>query len=374
MYRFGIQLYRSFDPRSMACLVAWAAASIVWCGSALGAESEEELVPEEKVERFSVHGYADIQFGADSREDSGSFIQNEVSLFLRAQSPDERWTLFSELEFDRIDGDDFLTDRGGSSMEVEFETAWAEFRHSDRLKIRGGKLLLPQYWQTFHYPNLTMSTLAPLMSGNVFPKSINAVQVSGDRWSGDDRGVGYAVFAGHGGDTARVELEQNDGFAVGGRLTLRLAGANGPAWLDTFDFSISGLASDDSHGRDEFVLGFDTQIRAGRLEILSEFAAGTKARDHGDLRDRLQGASGDTLGFYLQAAWRIAPKWHLFYRYDYLDLNDEAVAERDESRHTFGVNFRPRPRISLKLEGFHSDPEGNREDYEGIAGSIVVNF
>lgn len=374
MHRLDIQRSRSFGSRRLACRIVWVVGVIAWCAAVRGADWEEELVPEEKRERFSVHGYADIQFGADSREDSGSFIQNEVSLFLRAQSPDERWTLFSELEFDRIDGDDFLTDRGGSSMEVEFETAWAEFRHSDRLRVRGGKLLLPQYWQTFHYPNLTMSTLAPLMSGNIFPKSINALQASGDRWFGDDRGFGYAVFAGHGGDTARVELEQNDGLAVGGRLTLRLAGANGPTWLDTFDVSISGLASDDSDGRDEFVLGFDTQIRAGRLEILSEFATGTEARDPGNLRARLRGASGDTLGFYLQAAWRVASKWHLFYRYDYLDLNDEAIAERDESRHTFGVNFRPRPRVSLKLEAFHSDPEGNREDYEGIAGSIVVNF
>lgn len=78
----------ALSARRIACLVAWAAA-VAWCGVARGAEPEEELVPEEKVERLSVHGYADFQFGADSREDSGSFIQNELSLFLRAQSPDE---------------------------------------------------------------------------------------------------------------------------------------------------------------------------------------------------------------------------------------------------------------------------------------------
>lgn len=364
---------RHWRPRSAR---GWAGVliAVLWCGLARGAAPETELVLEEKADRLSIHGYADFQYGADSREDGGSFIQNEVSLFLRAQSPDERWTLFSELEFDRVDGEDFLTDRGGKSVEVEFETAWAEYRHSDRLRLRAGKLLLPQHWQTFHYPNLTLSTLAPLMSGNVFPKSVVAVQASGDWWHGDNRGVGYSVFAGHGGDTARVELEQSDGVALGGRLTFRLAGSQGPAWLDTFDVSLSGLASDDSEGRDELVLGFDTQIRAGRLEVLSEFALGTAARDRGNLRARLLGESGDTLGFYVQGAWRVAPKWHVFYRFDHLDLNDEAVAERDESRHTVGVNFRPTPRVSLKIEAFHSVPEGDRDDYEGVAGSVVVNF
>ncbi|HBJ75862.1 MAG TPA: hypothetical protein DDY86_10330, partial [Syntrophaceae bacterium] len=366
--------YLQYTPGKFSgiLLLAGACAMLGYCAMA---RADGGPLPEvDAPDRLSIHGYADFQYGGDSRDEGGSFIQNELSIFLRATTRDERWTVFSEIEFDRIDGDGFLTDRGGKSVELEVETAWAEYRHNDLLRLRAGKLLLPQYWQTYHYPNLTMSTLAPLMSGNVFPKSILALQASGDWWNADDRGVSYAVFAGHGGDTARVELEQNDNIAAGGRLTLRLAGSNKPAWLDTLDLSISGLAGRDDDGKGELILGLDAQIRLGRLEILSELARGSRPRHRGDLLARLQGASGDTLGFYLQAAYRVAPKWHVFYRFDHLDLNDEARSPRDESRHTFGVNFRPRPKVSLKLEVFQSDPEGGREDYAGLGGSVVFNF
>lgn len=325
-------------------------------------------------ERLSVHGYADLQYGGDSREHGGSFIQNELSVFVRATTKDERWTAFSEIEFDRIDGKVYLTDRGGKSIEVEMETGWVEFRDSDRFRLRGGKLLLPQYWQSNHYPNLTMSTLAPLMSGNVFPKSIVALQASGDWWNSSGRGVGYALFAGGGANTALMELEQNDNMAAGGRLTFRLAGREGPAWLDTLDFSISALASENDLDQGELIVGLDSQIRVGRLEILAEFARSSLPRVDSSLRSRLDEEAGDTVGAYVQAAYRIAEKWHGFYRYDYLDFNDGLPTLRDETRHTIGANFRPRPNVSLKVELFHSEPEKPRDAYDGVAASVVFNF
>lgn len=324
--------------------------------------------------RLSVHGYADLQYGGDSRERSGSFIQNELSVFVRATTKDEKWTAFSEIEFDRIDGEVYLTDRGGKSIEVEMETGWIEFRDSDQFRLRGGKLLLPQYWQSNHYPNLTMSTLAPLMSGNVFPKSIVALQASGDWWNAKDRGLSYALFAGGGANTALMELEQNDNLAAGGRLTFRLAGRDGPAWLDTLDFSLSALASENDFDRGELIFGLDSQIRLGRLEILAEFARGSLPRVDNSLRSRLNQEDGDTVGAYVQAAYRLTDRWHGFYRYDYLDFNDGIPTPRDETRHTVGANFRPRPNVSLKLELFHSQPENPRDSYDGMAASVVFNF
>ncbi len=324
--------------------------------------------------RLSVHGYADFQYGDDSSEQGGSFIQNELSVFVRATTKDEKWTAFSEIEFDRIDGEVYLTDRGGKSIEVEMETGWVEFRDSDRFRLRAGKLLLPQYWQSNHYPNLTMSTLAPLMSGNVFPKSIVALQASGDWWNANDQGVSYAFFAGGGANTALMELEQNDNLAVGGRLTFRLAGRDGPTWLDTLDFSLSALASENDLDQGELIFGLDSQIRMGRLEILAEFARGSLPRVDNSLRSRLDQEEGDTVGAYLQAAYRLSDKWHGFYRYDYLDFNDGIPTPRDETRHTVGANFRPRPNVSLKLELFHSEPENPRDAYDGVAASVVFNF
>jgi hypothetical protein len=333
-----------------------------------------EEVQSEVQDRVSIHGYYDFQYIDADNDVVGSFIQNELSIFLRSSTEDEQWTIFSELEFSRIDGNDFLRRRDGGEGEFEVETAWLEYRHSDQLRVRGGKLLLPQYWQTYHYPNLTLSTIAPLMVGNIFPKDIVGVQASGDWWTENERGVSYAAYLGNGGDTAFDGLDRNDDKAIGGRLTLRLAGRNHPDWLDTFDVSISGYHGDDDGDDESSLLGFDTQIRLGRFEFLGELAHGNRAAYVHPYFRLFWRDSGDSLGFYAQPAWRLTPLWHLFYRYDYLDLDEHGWTPWDETRHTLGVNFRPKPNISLKLEFFHGQPEAHGEDFSGVASSIVFNF
>ncbi len=325
-------------------------------------------------DRLSIHGYYDFQYIDADNEVVGSFIQNELSIFLRSSTEDEQWTVFGELEFERIDGNDYLRSRTGSDGEFEIETAWLEYRHNDRFRVRAGKLLLPQYWQTYHYPNLTLSTLPPLMVGNLFPKSIVAMQIAGDWWTANERGISYALYGGNGGDGDLRELDANEHKAIGGRLTLRLAGRNRPEWLETLDFSVSAYVGDDDDGRNQSIVGLDTQVRIGRVELLGELAHGNQPSY---LRRSLRRAwhrDGESLGFYVQPSYRIAPQWHLFYRFDYLELDDRGVTPFDESRHTLGINFRPRPNISLKLELFHSEPEHKGSDFNGVASSVVFNF
>ena len=333
-----------------------------------------EEVRSEARDRLSLHGYYDFQYINADNEVIGSFIQNELSIFLRSTTEDERWTIFGELEFERVDGNDYVRGFEGESEDHEIETAWLEYRHADWLRVRGGKLLLPQYWQTYHYPNLTLSTLPPLMVGNVFPKSIVAVQLSGDWWSPNGWGVSYALYGGNGGEGDRRELDENENKAVGSRLTLRLAGKNRPEWLDTLDVSVSGYLGDDEYGRGESILGVDTQIRVGRAELQAEFAQGNQSRYTRRFLPWLRDDAGDALGFYVQPAYQLAPQWHLFYRFDYLDLDDKRWTAFDEQRHTLGVNYRPRPNISLKLEFFHGEPEDHGEDFNGLASSVVFNF
>ncbi|MCF6286442.1 MAG: OprO/OprP family phosphate-selective porin [Candidatus Hydrogenedentes bacterium] len=326
------------------------------------------------VDRVSLHGYYDFQYINANNDTVGSFIQNDLSLFIRSSTADEKWTIFSEIEFDRIDENDYLAGRGEESKNLEVETAWLEYRHNDLLRIRGGKLLLPQYWQTYNYPNLTLSTLPPLMVGNVFPATITALQVSGDWWKENELGLTYTAYVGNGGEAEQSELDRNDNKAVGGRLTFHLAGANGPAWLDKLDFSFSGYLGDDEEGRSETVLGLDTQFRAGRFEFQAELAHSNQQHNNRPRFWTSGQRGGEALGYYLQPAYRLTPRWHLFYRFDSLDLNDERTTRWDEERHTLGVNFRPRSNISLKLEWLHADPEGHRDEYDGMAASAVFNF
>lgn len=347
------------------------------------AELEESLLEQRALadevrtevnDRLSIHGYYDFQYFDANDGTVGSFNQNELSIFLRSSTDDEKWTVFGEIEFNRIDGNDYLSDRGRQSENLQVETAWLEYRHSDRLRVRGGKLLLPQYWQTYHYPNLTLSTLQPLMVGNIFPKSIVAVQVSGDWWNRNERGLSYALYIGNGGDTDESGLDRNDDKTVGGRLTLRLAGKNKPAWLDTLDFSVSGFLGEDDHGRSESVIGSDMQIRLGRFELQAEIAHSDEPRYEAGVFRRRFDHPGESLGYYVQTAYRVSPQLHLFYRYDNLDLDDKRPTPWDEERHTIGINYRPKPNISLKLELFQDEPEGPNDNYAGVASSVVFNF
>lgn len=332
-----------------------------------------EEVQSEVRDRLSIHGYYDFQYIDADSEVLGSFIQNEFSVFLRSTTEDEQWTMFAELEFERINGNDYLASRGAESDDIGIETAWLEYRYSDRFRVRGGKLLLPQYWQTYHYPNLTLSSTPPLMVGNVFPKSIVALQASGDWWTRNERGISYTLYGGNGGDANREGLDRNENKAAGGRLTLRLAGKNKPDWLETLDLSVSSYLGDDDNGLGDTVLGADAQIRVGPVELLAELAHSNQARSEPRLFHAFHRRDGESLGYYIQPSYRISPQWHVFYRFDYLDLDDEGRTPYDEERHTIGVNFRPKPNISLKLEFFHGDPE-EQEDFNGLASSVVFNF
>ena len=142
--------------------------------------------------------------------------------------------------------------------------------------------------------------------------------------------------------------------------------------VDTFDLSISGYTGRDENDDNENVLGSDAQIRIGAFELLSELALGDQVVDTPAGSSEPMERS-DTHGFYIQAAYRVAPMWHLFYRFDDLQLLS-GDGEFDSDQHTLGVNFRPRPNISLKLELFHAIFDGRDESFNGLASSIVYNF
>lgn len=321
--------------------------------------------------RLSLNGYFDFQYIVADNNASDSFSLSELSIFLRHETEDEKWILFSELEFEALDGDEFFFEDSNQTSDFEIETAWLEYKFLDSIRARAGKLLLPQYWQTYHYPNLTLSTRAPAMVGSIFPKDIIGVQAHGDIWFQQGRGLSYAAYVGNGGDSDVSEIDRNDNKALGGRLTLHLSNET---LFETFDLSASGYSGRDHEGDSEDVFGFDTQIRIDRFELQSEVAFGDQivlvpVANAPDMR-----VSSDTSGYYVQLAYRVAPRWHVFYRYDELDLLGGGPGRLDSRNHTVGVNFRPLANVSLKLEGFRTLLDGDDEEFNGLATSIVYNF
>lgn len=322
-------------------------------------------------DRLSIHGYFDVQYLDAEDSNVGSFVQNELSVFLRHSTPDERWTIFSEIEFEVLYSDDYFFVESDVEAELEIETAWLEYVFSDELKIRAGKHLLPHYWQTYHYPNLTMSTRPPAMVGRVFPKDTIGVEARGDWWWNDLRGISYVAYVGNGGDSEDSAVDRNENKAVGGHVTLHLAGNS---HFETLDLGASAHIGDEHSGADTSVYGLDAQVRVWQLEFLSELAWGRQEASTRTGSGLPPNVESDGLGYYAQIAYNFKPRWHTFYRFDELDLVDDGPGLFDAHQHTVGLNFRPIPSVSLKLEGFRAYPDGDVDPFNGFATSVVYNF
>lgn len=326
-------------------------------------EEERESILEEVREEFgdleerlnllpTLSGYYDFEYFNDDLEGSpGEFRQHHVSLHLDKEWEDFR--MFAEIEFEfggKFEGD------GGTALEVargevKVEQAWGEYAHLDVLTLRGGLILTPGYWNVNHYPNVVLSTRRPLMVRRVFREAITGAMAYGTRYW-DDFGITYYAYLGNGESDFFTKEDDNEGKAVGGRVSFHLPTGE---FFDRLDVGVSGYHESPSHAQRLRVWGFDAQVNAGPVEVLTEFAR--------------RNADEDRTGFYFQPSYRFNEKWATFYRYDILDVH--GLGEHQE--HTIGFNFRPIPSVSLKLEYFHSIRSYD-DDFNGVATSIAIAF
>ncbi|MFQ5501110.1 MAG: hypothetical protein ACE5EQ_02290 [Phycisphaerae bacterium] len=310
-----------------------------------GLEDRLDLLPD-------LGGYYDFEYINDGLKDSpGEFRQHHVSLFLAKEYDDFRF--FSEIEFEfgtRFGGEGGL-DLEEARGEFKLEQAWAERHILEPLTLRGGLALTPGYWNVNHYPNVVLSTRRPLMVRRVFPESFVGVMGYGTKYW-DDFGVTYYAYLGNGVSDDAAKNDDNEGKAVGGRVSFHIP-TKGK--FETFDVGLSGYHESPTGEQRTRTWGFDAQVREGPWEVLTEFAA----------RD----AEEDRTGFYFQPSYRYNEKWAAFYRYDMLHIEHLGTTQE----HSVGVNYRPIPEVSLKLEYFRSVLSFD-EDSNGVAASIAISF
>jgi len=303
-------------------------------------------------ERAGLSGYYDFEYITANDASNSRFRQHHVSLFVSKTW--QRWRFFSEIEFEDFrahDGDGEAIEGAGA---VSVESAWAEYLHADWLHVRGGKFLLPEYWNVNHYPNTVLSTNRPLMVRNVFPQDTNGLMAYGVACAGPV-GATYNLYYGNGQSANSSKEDDNQGKAVGGHLSLHLAHLfDGVSRLDVGGGGYTENAP--AEGGQFDVWGVDTEINAGRFELLAEYAS------------RTSDVSAE--GLYVQPSVRVWREVRCFYRYGYLDPSDGPRHER----HTVGVNFRPRPDIALKLEVNTNDFSDDSDTYEEVAASIALFF
>lgn len=288
---------------------------------------------------LDVGGFLHQTFTLVDGEDEtvASFNKTVFELLLKAQLT-ERWSAFVAQAFARESADPFSAATGGSRENPRFNTgngtdtetviAWADYRFSDALGLRFGRLISPQGIVNIeHFPAVLLDPeqpqfLRPFGSDTLFANFTTGVDLHGNRFFGADQ-LAYNAYSGNfAGNANDLIYGARGAYTFGGTgITIGLnynGGSRRSAQGDTFD-----------------VFGADLRIDKSALLLTGEVFA---SEESGGLRD-------NRTAWYIQPAFRLNPKWTVFYRYDFLDNGTD---EGDSLENVFGITYKPRPNIHLR--------------------------
>lgn len=226
-----------------------------------------------------------------------------------------------------------------------------------------GYMFVPTYWQVHHYPSLTLTVSDPLIHKQVFPAAFTGAMVHGSKYF-EDGGMTYSLFAGNGRGPDLGRSDVNDHKATGGKFVAHVPNRR---FFDTLDLGVIWYRDKLANRDRESIYGFESRIEKGRLGFLGEFAHGDINLDGGPRRFFRE-------GYYLQPSLRLGGPLRFVYRYDTFNA-DSRLADGATDRHSIGLNFRPRPTVSLKLEFNRYRPEAReRATSHGVAAGVAFFF
>lgn len=288
--------------------------------------------------------------------------QQTVSLLI--DKTVENWQFHTELEFEY--GPDFTTFRtpqGPDSTDIGIENAWVDYTYKDLFHVKAGIVLTPTYWALHHYPSIALSVQNPLIHEQIFPKSIVAAMAHGSHYF-EKGGFDYSVYAGAGFDFRDPQVQQDGRGAMGGTF---LAHVPTGRIFDVFDAGVQYYRDKPAPGDRQQIYGFENRIEKGPFEFLGEMAHASIGPQNGTRRLFRQ-------GYYLEPAWRLRKRYHAYYRYDWLKLDSRDITRPFTDEHTLGLNFRPVPTLSLKLEWNSARPVGSFGPFAQGFGTGIAFF
>ena len=321
-------------------------------GTILGGYMDHELFWNDKKKTFDQHRFV-------------PFIHGEVS---------DRIHVAAEIEFEhggRVKGP------GTSDGELKLEFATLDISFAEWLTYRGGVILSPLgKFNLIHDSPLNDLTNRPLVARQIVPTTLSESGMGffGTFYPSEAWVVGYELYVVNGfgaglvndDGTARIrsgrgsqKTDNNEEKSIVGRINYS------PFLGLDIGGSFHAGAYDSTGNQGLTILALDATYSRGPVDILGEYAT---ASIDGTADDSQSGYYGQLGYHFLPGAVATFPNsiFTAVARYDHIDLDSS-----DETRYTFGVNFRPEEETVIKLDYEIYDKDDARN---GLILSVASYF
>lgn len=319
------------------------------------------------VPKLTLKGFAEVGWTAKITGDeyNDSFLTEEIDFFITSELSDRVSAL--------VEADFFSPD--SNTMSFGLQRFNLRYKISDLLNVKIGRIHTPfGYWnEVFHHGSWLQTTVGrPEIyrferdDGGFLPVHSVGLQVSGDvEWAPVDLGYDLSVLSGRGRTVTEVQhvRDKNDSKALGIVLKARPSAVEG-LQVGPLIYWDRIPGDPPTTGRtdhiDELILGAHAIYLREPVELLSEFF-----HIHHD--DKTSEKNFDTLGFYLQGAYRLG-KTKPYYRFDYLDVANAdpyftGARRIDRTKHTLGLRWDVLNWNALKFEYGFTDRQTSDQEH-----------
>lgn len=314
----------------------------------------------------SIGGYIDHELFWNDAEKT--FDQHRFIPFIYSEVS-ERIHVSAEIEFEH---GGLVKGKGESDGEIKLEFATVDIAFGERLNYRAGVILSPLgRFNLNHDSPLNDLTNRPLVARQIVPTTLSEAGMGfyGVFYPSEDGLLGYEIYLVNGFNQGTAtslrsgrgsqKADNNEEKSLVGRLNYS------PFLGLDLGASLHWGAYDDSGEENLAILALDTVYNRGPIEAKGEF-----------VRASIDGVEADERsGYYAQAAYHFLPGatknfpnsiFTCTLRYDHIDLDGS-----EETRYTFGINFRPEEETAIKLDYEIYDEEN---DSNGLILSVASYF
>lgn len=342
----------SQSASSVESRVAELTAKVEQLEQAQQAQDELASASSDEAPRLHVTSWLDLDFTWDDRPGSVGTFDNEHAYFIFSGQVSPEWKAYAEVEFER--GAE-LSEFGGTG-DILIEQAWADYRRSQYLSVRLGKLLTPAgIWNRNHWDPITETSTSPFIFKNkLVPINQTGVSASGSVVRGRYE-TSYVAYVVNGRGKTEHWADDNADKGVGVDLS------TGPERRWRLGLSgYTGKDGTDLDRRENLGIFYGTWEHGpwhAQFEWLRRW--GERSRD----------------AFYLQPSYRLDKNWKLVLRYDTSNPDRDNLLASRQVELLAGVNRRFADSVLGKLEFVRRDDDAvGGVSYNRVASSLSILF